>query len=186
MIINSSSYTSAIPVALSDTINIPGPVVRTSGNTTSVSADKLVDTAAKFLQVVDADGNITNQGVQVGQVVYAMKPVITSPFMPTVATVVSVDSDTQLTLSANIFTTTAVQGYKIYDANQAQAKGAILNVGGTGNIFVETIDGDQVLIQDVPDGQTLSIVVKRVLVGTVASAGNPATTTTATKITALI
>ena len=31
MIINTSSYTSAIPVALNDNINIPGPTVRATG-----------------------------------------------------------------------------------------------------------------------------------------------------------
>ena len=72
MIINPSSYTSAIPVALNDDINIPGPEVRKSGTTTSLTNDKLVDTNGNFLQTVDANGNITNQGVQVGQVVYNM------------------------------------------------------------------------------------------------------------------
>ena len=36
MIINASSYTSAIPVAPSDTINIPGPSARFTGATTAV------------------------------------------------------------------------------------------------------------------------------------------------------
>ena len=37
MIINTSSYTSAIPVAVNDTINIPGPVLRFSGTTSSLT-----------------------------------------------------------------------------------------------------------------------------------------------------
>ena len=65
MLINSSSYTSAIPVALSDTINIPGPIVRVTGDTTSLTANKLVDTSANFVTTYNADGTIDNQGVVV-------------------------------------------------------------------------------------------------------------------------
>ena len=39
MIINTSSYTSAIPVAPSDTINIPGPSVRVSSATTATTPE---------------------------------------------------------------------------------------------------------------------------------------------------
>ena len=112
MIINTSSYTSAIPVALSDTINIPGPVVRTTGATTSLTANKLVDTNANFVQTFDADNNLTNQGVQVGQVVYNMYAMIASDDLgPTVATVTAVDSNTQLTTNIRNYSLYALIGF---------------------------------------------------------------------------
>ena len=198
MIINPSSYTSAVPVALNDDINIPGPEVRKSGTTTSLTNNKLVDTNGKFLQTVDAKGNITNQGVQVGQVVYNMAAMNTTAWLgPEAATVTAVDSDTQLSLSANIFPVTGApsttQEYKIYNANQADPKGAIIMVGDNqaGNntksdIFVKTLDGQDVLVQGVAPGETLDLVVQRVMVGSAATSGAPSTLTTAEKITAFI
>ena len=198
MIINPSSYTSAIPVALNDDINIPGPEVRKSGTTTSLTNNKLVDTNGSFLQTVDAKGNITNQGVQVGQVVYNMAAMNTTAWLgPEAATVTAVDSDTQLSLSANIFPVTGApsttQEYKIYNANQADPKGAIIMVGDNqaGNntksdVFVKTLDGQDVLVQGVAPGETLDLVVQRVMVGSAATSGAPSTLTTAEKITAFI
>ncbi len=198
MIINPSSYTSAIPVALNDDINIPGPEVRKSGTTTSLTNNKLVDTNGSFLQTVDAKGNITNQGVQVGQVVYNMAAMNTTAWLgPEAATVTAVDSNTQLSLSANIFPVTGApsttQEYKIYNANQADPKGAIIMVGDNqaGNntksdVFVKTLDGQDVLVQGVAPGETLDLVVQRVMVGSAATSGAPSTLTTAEKITAFI
>ena len=198
MIINPSSYTSAIPVALNDDINIPGPEVRKSGTTTSLTNNKLVDTNGSFLQTVDAKGNITNQGVQVGQIVYNMAAMNTTAWLgPEAATVTAVDSNTQLSLSANIFPVTGApsttQEYKIYDANQADPKGAIIMVGDNqaGNntksdVFVKTLDGQDVLVQGVAPGETLDLVVQRVMVGSAATSGAPSTLTTAEKITAFI
>ena len=198
MIINPSSYTSAIPVALNDDINIPGPEVRKSGTTTSLTNNKLVDTNGSFLQTVDAKGNITNQGVQVGQIVYNMAAMNTTAWLgPEAATVTAVDSNTQLSLSANIFPVTGApsttQEYKIYNANQADPKGAIIMVGDNqaGNntksdVFVKTLDGQDVLVQGVAPGETLDLVVQRVMVGSAATSGAPSTLTTAEKITAFI
>ena len=197
MIINPSSYTSAIPVALNDDINIPGPEVRKSGTTTSLTNNKLVDTNGNFLQTVDAKGNITNQGVQVGQIVYNMAAMNTTAWLgPEAATVTAVDSNTQLSLSANIFPVTGApsttQQYKIYDANKLP-KGAIIMVGDNqaGNntksdVFVKTLDGQDVLVQGVAPGETLDLVVQRVMVGSAATSGAPSTLTTAEKITAFI
>ena len=50
----------------------------------------------------------------------------------------------------------------------------------------KTIDGQDVLIQGVAPGETLDIVVQRVMVGSAATAGAPSTLTTAEKITAFI
>jgi len=192
MLINSSSYTSAIPVALSDTINIPGPVVRTSGATTSLTANKLVDTNANFEQTFDADGNVTNQGVQVGQVVYNMYAMTGSDDLgPTVATVTAIDSDTQLTLSADIFAGgVAAKGYNIYDANKANPKGFIIQVGSAengssaANVYVKTIDGQDVFIKAIQPGTVLPLVIQRVMVGAAAAGAQPSTETNAENIIA--
>jgi len=192
MLINSSSYTSAIPVALSDTINIPGPVVRTSGATTSLTANKLVDTNANFEQTFDADGNVTNQGVQVGQVVYNMYAMIGSDDLgPTVATVTAIDSDTQLTLSADIFAGgVGAKGYNIYDANKANPKGFIIQVGSAengssaANVYVKTIDGQDVFIKAIQPGTVLPLVIQRVMVGAAAAGAQPSTETNAENIIA--
>jgi len=62
----------------------------------------------------------------------------------------------------------------------------MLTIGTAGNVFVKTIDGDEVLIPGVVAGETLSVVVQRVLVGAVGANGAPDTRTTAEKITAYI
>jgi len=181
MIINASTYTNAIPVALSDTINIPGPKIRVSGTTTSLTANKLVDT----------NGGFTGGSVHVGMVVYNMAQArVGTAFMPSVAVITGIDSNTQLSLSADIFTAADSKGntqkYQIYDANKANPKAAMLMVGTAGNVFVKTIDGDEILIPGVVAGETLSVVVQRVLVGAVGANGAPDTRTTAEKITAYI
>ena len=103
MIINTSSYTNAIPVALNDNINIPGPTVRASGTTTSLTNNKLVDTNASFLQVIDAKGNVTNQGVQRGQIVYNMAAMNTTAWLgPEAAEILEVENDNTLVLSSYI------------------------------------------------------------------------------------
>ena len=198
MIINTSSYTSAIPVALNDNINIPGPIVRSSGTTTSLTNDKLVDTNASFLQVIDANGNVTNQGVQRGQIVYNMAAMNTTSWLgPEAAEILDIEDDNTLLLSANIFPVTGApsttQQYKIYDANKANPKGAIIMVGDNiaGNntksdVFVKTLDGEDVLVQGVAPGETLDLIVQRVMVGSAATSGAPSTLTTAEKITAFI
>ena len=64
MIINASSYTSAIPVAPSDTINIPGPTARFTGKTTAVinTSGYLRDTNANFVTTFDADKDPIGNG----------------------------------------------------------------------------------------------------------------------------
>ena len=108
MIINTSSYTSAIPVAPSDTINIPGPSVRVSAASTATTPDgtpnQLIDANANFITTYNADGSILNEGVSRGMVVYNMFATIASSTnSPLVATIVEVVNNTTLLLSANIF-----------------------------------------------------------------------------------
>ena len=199
MIINTSSYTSAVPVALNDTINIPGPEVRYSGATTSVVnvAGTLRDTNANFITTYNADGSVNNQGVSVGMIVYNMYDSDNSAWLgPTSASIVSITDNNNLLLSSNIFPFAggvAVQSYNVYFANEANPKGAVIMVGDNqagGNtasdVYVKTINGQDILIQGVMPGTVLPVVVQRVMVGAAAAAGNPDTRTTAEKLTAFI
>lgn len=194
MIINPSSYTSAIPVALDANINIPGPIERTVGVTTSTTPtgtpNQLIDANANFIQTVDANGIITNQGVQVGQIVYNMLAMDTTSWGgPEAAEVLEVIDDNTLRLSADLFPFSGgvnQQAYKIYDANQAIPKAAILYVGGAGDLLVQTLDGQEVFIKGVVAGETLDLAIVRCLPGAAAANGQPGTETTASNITAFI
>ena len=194
MIINTSSYTSAIPVAPSDTINIPGPSVRVSAASTAttpeLTSNQLIDANANFVTTYNDNGSVNNQGVSRGMVVYNMFATIASGTnSPLVATIVSVVNNTTLLLSADIFPFaggTAVSAYKIYDANIVAPPGAQLYVGTSGNVYVETINGDLIFIEDVPAGDILPVVIQKVLVGAAAAGGQPNTLTTAGKLTAFI
>jgi len=105
--ITASDFTSGIQVIPSDTINIPGPQSKYDG----ISTDVNVGLQGGFLPERNAStGVVTNQGVQVGDVVYNVSAVRAS-----VAYVTAVDSATTLSLSANIFeVTTNRDGYRIY------------------------------------------------------------------------
>lgn len=130
------------------------------GTNTSVTASKLVDSAATF---------ITNN-VLIGDVVH-------NDTAGTAATVVSVDSETEITLNANIFASTA-QVYTIYSMSSQAGignTGCYLYVGGAGNISVITIGGDQITFNSVPAGTVLPIQVRQVR----------STSTTATLLNAL-
>lgn len=139
----------ANPWSLSDT-----------GTNTSVTANKLINSAATF----------TLDGLYPGDVVH-------NDTASTAATILSIDSDTQITLNADIFTATT-QSYAIYSmssqAGNGQA-GAYLYIGGAGNVSVVTIGGDQITFNGVPAGTTLPIQVLQLR----------ATGTTATNVNAL-
>jgi hypothetical protein len=194
MIINTSSYASAVPVAPSNTINIPGPTVRFRSSSTATTPDgtpnQLIDANANFVTTYNTDGSVLNQGVSTGMVVYNMFAMIASGInAPLVATVVGVVNNTTLLLSADIFPFaggTAVSAYNIYDANEVSPPGAQLYVGATGDVYVETINGDLVFIEDVPSGDILPVVVQKVLVGAAAAGGQPSTLTSAGKLIAFI
>ena len=116
MMITASDFTGGIKAIPSDTINIPGPESKYDGLSTAAAANKLTDANAGlqggFLVVRDAaNGTVTNQGVQVGDVVYNM-----SAARPGVAYVTAVDSATTLSLSTDIFLNAGTNrdGYRIY------------------------------------------------------------------------
>ncbi len=114
MMITASDFTGGIKAIPSDTINIPGPRSKYDGVSTAVSASKLIDAniglQGGFLQVVNVNGKITNQGVQVGDVVYN-----TSTVRPGIAYVTAIDSVSTLSLSVDIFPATGNRdGYRVY------------------------------------------------------------------------
>ena len=150
-----TTFSRALRAHPSDNANIAYPSVVTSGTNTSAVSLKLINSAATF---------VTNN-VKTGDVVH-------NDTAGTAATVVSVDSQTQLTLNADIFTTTA-QAYAVY-AMSAQTSmgnpGCFLYVGGTGNVSVITLGNDQITFNGVPAGTTLPIqVVKLRSTGTTAT-----------------
>jgi hypothetical protein len=114
---------SAVPVIPSDTIPIPaGDGVQQSGVTDGVAA-ALDDSTASFLTTV-----------KVGYIVVDNDT-------PSISTVTSVDSDTELTLSGG---TTLANGtsYTIYAS--AEKNGCVLYVGVAGDLTVKMASGDVV------------------------------------------
>jgi len=141
-----TTFSRALRAHPSDNADIAYPAVNESGTNTIATSLKLIDSTATFI----------TKNVKTGDVVH-------NDTAGTAATVVSVDSETELTLNANIFTTTA-QAYVVY-AMSAQTSmgnpGCFLYVGGTGNVSVVTIGGDIITFNGVPAGTTLPIQVRK-------------------------
>lgn len=146
-------------------VEIPNPAnLMTSGLPTSTSASKLICSTETFI----------TKGVKPGDIVYQ----VLTPTSPLSATVISVDSETQLSLSANIFTLTT-QNFNVYQSsgNQGVTQSCVLFVGASGILIVETEGGETVIFNSVSG--VLQVRVKKVI----NSLGG--ITTTATSITAL-
>jgi len=155
-----TTFTRALRAHPSDNADIAYPTPIETGTNTTATASKLIDSTATFISL----------NVQTGDVVH-------NDTDGTAATVVSVDSETQLTLNANIFTATA-KSYVVYAMSPQTSMGnpgCYLYIGGTGNVSVITIGGDQLTFNGVPAGTTLPIQVRRLR----------ATNTTATLVNAL-
>jgi hypothetical protein len=149
-----TTFSRALRVIPSDNAVIPSPYLIHTGANTGVQTNKLISITGDFI----ADN------VKTGDVVYDISA-------GTAATVVSVDSQTQLTLNANIFTTGG-QSFKIYQQSPqtgAGNAGCFLYVGGTGNVTVTTIGGDDIVFNGVPAGTTLPIQVLSVKSATTAT-----------------
>lgn len=132
-----------IPVVPSDTIDIPNaPGGLFSGVIANISTDTITVTGAKFL------GMNLSAGMVVQSTVAA----------PAVATIVSVDSDTEITLStAAVFT--AADTFEIFtDANV----GCVLYVGGAGDLRILTASDSDITLVGVLAGSFIPIQVKRV------------------------
>lgn len=158
-----------IAVLAHDTAPIPSPeFTAITGTTTSLVADKLVDSGGDFI----------NKGVTVGSIVY-------NDTGTAVATVTAVDSATTLSLSANIFTTPP-NNYTVYISNTAHphsSDGCLLYVGSNiatmtvddsfVDVKVKTVAGDTITFWRFPVGNYLPVqVVQLFKTGTDAAAQN--------------
>lgn len=109
-----------IAVSPSDSTPLPNPeFIMTTGTTTATTATKLVDSAATFTTSVEV-GNI-----------------VVNTTDNTMTNITAIDSDTTLSVDDDIFT--SGETYTVY--KQAETGGAILYVGGTGNIKLTTSSG---------------------------------------------
>jgi len=155
-----TTFSRAIIAHPSNNADIAYPNQIAGGSNTSTTAFKLINSAALYI----------TKNVKTGDVVH-------NDTAGTAATVVSVDSETELTLNADIFTSTP-QTYAVYAMSSQTSMGnpgCFLYVGGTGNVSVVTIGGDIIVFNGVPAGTTLPIQVRKLR----------ATGTTATLINAL-
>lgn len=127
----------AIIAHKSDNADIAYPNQNAAGTNTTATAFKLIDSFAKYV----------TKNIKTGDVVH-------NDVAGTAATVVSVQSETELTLNANIFTSTG-QGYAIYAMSPQTSlgnQGCVLYVGTGGNVRVTTSGNDILTFINVQDG----------------------------------
>ena len=161
----SNQPTQAITVIPSDTINIPEPGSYITGGNTG-SGTTLTTAGAKFLGTFNAGNTGYSNRVAAGDVIYQGT---------TIVTVVSVDSDTQLTVSAAL--TGGGATYEIYRGNggaqtqlPAGNEGFSLFVGTAGDLAVIPASStDTVVLKNVPDSSFIPLQVARVLSATTAA-----------------
>ena len=161
----SNQPTQAITVIPSDTINIPEPGSYLTGGNTGTGTT-LTTAGAKFLGTFNAGNTGYSNRVAAGDVIYQGT---------TIVTVVSVDSDTQLTVSAAL--TGGGATYEIYRGNggaqtqlPAGNEGFSLFVGTAGNLAVIPASStDTVVLNNVPDSSFIPLQVTRVVAATTAS-----------------
>jgi hypothetical protein len=161
----SNQPTQAITVIKSDTINIPEPGSYLTGGNTG-SGTTLTTAGAKFLGTFNAGNTGYSNRVAAGDVIYQGT---------TIVTVVSVDSDTQLTVSAAL--TGGGATYEIYRGNggaqtqlPAGNEGFSLFVGTAGDLAVIPASStDTVVLKNVPDSSFIPLQVARVLSSTTAA-----------------
>jgi hypothetical protein len=137
-----TTFSRALSVIKSDNAVIPSINLIHTGANTSVATNKLITITGDFIF----------DNVKAGDVVY-------NTSSSTAATVVSVNSETEITLNANIFTTGG-QSFKIYQQSAQTGlgnTGAFLYVGGAGNVAVTTIGGDDITFSAVPVGTILPV-----------------------------
>jgi len=150
-----TTFSRALRAHPSNNADIAYPDQIAGGSNTTATAFKLINSAALYV----------TKNVKTGDVVH-------NDTAGTAATVVSVESETELTLNANIFTSTG-QVYAVYAMSPQTSMGnpgCFLYVGGTGNVSVVTIGGDIIVFNGVPAGTTLPIqVVKLRSTGTTAT-----------------
>ena len=142
-----SQFSRALRAHKSDDAVIASPALFISSATnTTATAFKLIDSTATFIA----------KNVAVGDVVHNDTTELS-------ATVVSVDSATQLTLNANIFLATG-NTYTVYGMSSQTNignTGCNLYIGGAGNVSVITIGGDIATFFAVPVGTILPVQVRQ-------------------------
>lgn len=134
----------ALKVIPSDTAVIPFPAVLQSGTNTSASTNLLISSSATF---------ITNN-VTAGDIVYNNTD-------GTIATVVSVQSETQLTLAPSIFGASS-KSFTVYQQSAQSGtgnQGCLLYVGTGGNITVVTNGNDTVTFTNIQSGTFVPVIV---------------------------
>jgi hypothetical protein len=147
-----SKVLSVIP---SDNNVLPTGAIRLSGtNAGPVVANQLIAAAGTF----------SSQVIFPGDVVYNVTD-------GSAATVINVVSDTALSLNADVFTATG----KSFFVYRPEKGGAVLYIGGDGNVSVETADGSSAVFVGLIAGTFMPINVTKV----------KSTGTTATNIIAI-
>lgn len=143
-----TTFSRALKVISSENANIPYPTVIVSGVTTEVGSNKLVDDTVDY-----------SKNVKEGDIVYNISNNLA-------ATVVSVDSDIQLTLNADIFTEID-QEYIIYQASPQTGlgnSGCFLYINKPDTYEVVTIGGDLISFDGV-SGTVLPVQVIKLISG---------------------
>jgi len=143
----------ALQVIPSDDANIPTPNLLVTGAATSTVTNQLVDSTANF--IVNTPTGVQYK-VNVGDIVYA-------PGTPDAATIVEVINATTLLLNNNI--ASAGTTYSIYQEGAQTGlnnQGAVLYIGGAGNLKVTTSGNDIVLFIGVQTGTFFPVNVVKV------------------------
>ena len=143
----------ALEVLKSDSANIPTPNLLVTGTATSTVVLELVDSTANFIVT-------TTTGVQykvnVGDVVYC-------PGTPDAATIVKVVNATTLLLNNNIIS--SGDSYSIYQEGAPTGlnnQGAVLYIGGAGNLKVTTSGNDIITFTGIQAGTFFPVNVVKV------------------------
>jgi hypothetical protein len=145
-----TTFSRALTVIPSEDANIPYPTVIVSGTSGEVGPNKLVDDTVDFIAL----------NVKEGDIIYNTTSSLA-------ATVVSVDSDIQLTLNANIFIVIG-QEYIVYQASPQTGlgnPGCFLYINKEADYQVVTIGGDVILFDGVPNGTVLPVQVIKLISG---------------------
>ncbi len=140
----------ALPIIKSDNCDIPYPAISSTGTNSSAVTDQLVDTAGLFI----------TKNISTGDIIYNNTDSLA-------AVVVEVISETVLKLNADIFAADS-KTYTIYQKNNHG--GALIYVGGTGNITGVTAGGDNIVLTGVLAGKVIPINFIKVKAATTATA----------------
>jgi hypothetical protein len=146
----------ALTVIPSNNTNIPMPneIVSFSTITGSLATNKLIDSTKNFSSV-----GANKLNIQVGDIVYNFG---SSPYNLQ-QKLYKVDSATQLTLNADIFTLVA-SAYTLYSGTNiaGSIEPCVLYIGTGGDLDIITAGGDNVFLANVPSGTFFPIQVIKV------------------------